>query len=334
MSANIQKVLVTGGAGYIGSHTAKALAMRGFEPVVYDNLAYGHRWAVQWGPFVEGDIGDKTKLLDTIRQHDIVAVIHLAAFAYVGESMTQPERYFDNNVKRSLALLDAVIQAGVRHVVFSSSCATYGTPERLPITEDTLQRPVNPYGETKLIIERALHWYGMAHGFSWAILRYFNAAGADPAGELGEDHSPETHLIPLVLDAALGRRTIEIYGDDYPTPDGTCVRDYIHVSDLAEAHVRALNYLVDGGSSIALNLGTGKGHSVKEVIGVAQSVTGRTVPHRVAPRRDGDPAILVADASLSARILDWHPQQSGLEKIVGTAWQWHLAHSARSDKCP
>lgn len=319
----MDKVLVTGGAGYIGSHTAKALANKGFVPVVYDNLVYGHRWAVQWGPFVEGDIGDKAKLLETIRHYEISAVIHLAAFAYIGESMKQPGRYFDNNVTRSLALLDTLVEAEVRHVVFSSSCATYGTPERLPITEDTPQRPVNPYGETKLIIERALHWYGAAYDLSCTTLRYFNAAGADPAGKLGEDHSPETHLIPLVLDAALGRRVIEIYGDDYPTPDGTCVRDYIHVSDLAEAHVKALDYLMNGGASVALNLGTGAGQSVKEVIGVVERVTGRKVPYRIVPRREGDPAKLVADSSLSGKILAWYPQQSDLENIIGTAWRWH-----------
>jgi UDP-arabinose 4-epimerase len=323
MAENTKHVLVTGGAGYIGSHAAKALSKRGFIPVVYDSLVYGHRWAVQGGPFVEGDIGDKAKLLETIRRYEISAVIHFAAFAYVGESMQRPELYFDNNVAKSLTLLDAVLEAGVRNVVFSSSCATYGTPTRMPITEDTPQLPVNPYGETKLIIERALRWYGAAHDISWTALRYFNAAGADPDGELGEVHSPETHLIPLVLDSALGLRTVEVYGDDYPTLDGTCVRDYIHVSDLADAHVLALDYLIDGGKSIALNLGTGVGQSVKQVIGVVEQVTGRKVAYRVAPRRAGDPAVLVADPSLAGKVLGWHPQCSRLESIVSSAWKWH-----------
>jgi UDP-arabinose 4-epimerase len=323
MAENTKHVLVTGGAGYIGSHAAKALASRGYIPVTYDSLVHGHRWAVQWGPFTEGDIGDKAKLLETIRRYEISAVIHFAAFAYVGESMQRPELYFDNNVAKSLTLLDAVLETGVRNVVFSSSCATYGTPARMPITEDTPQLPVNPYGETKLIVERALRWYGAAHDISWTALRYFNAAGADPDGELGEVHSPETHLIPLVLDSALGLRTVEVYGDDYPTPDGTCVRDYIHVSDLADAHVRALDYLTQGGASIALNLGTGIGQSVRQVIGAVERVTGRKVPHSVAPRREGDPAVLVADPSLAGKVLGWHPQHSRLESIVSSAWNWH-----------
>ena len=334
MTKNAKNVLVTGGAGYIGSHTAKALSSAGFVPVTYDNLVYGHRWAVQWGPFQEGDIGDKTKLMETIRRYEISAVIHFAAFAYFGESVKRPELYFDNNVTKSLALLDVVAEAGIRHVVFSSSCATYGTPTLIPITEDTPQLPVNPYGETKLIIERALRWYGPPHSISWTALRYFNAAGADLDGDLGEVHSPETHLIPLVLDSALGRRTVEIYGEDYPTPDGTCVRDYIHVSDLAEAHVRALDYLMKGGTPIALNLGTGDGHSVRQVIGAVEQVTGRKVPYRVAPRREGDPAVLVADPSLAGEVLAWRPRHSSLESIVGSAWKWHTtdleAHGHRS----
>lgn len=320
---NTRDILVIGGAGYIGSHTAKALARRGFVPVTYDSLVNGHRWAVRWGPLVEGDMGDKAKLLETIRRYEINAIIHFAAFAYVGESMRRPEIYFDNNVTKSLALLDTIVEAGVSHVVFSSSCATYGMPAQMPIKEDTPQLPVNPYGETKLIIERALSWYGAAHGFSWTALRYFNAAGADPDGELGEVHSPETHLIPLVMDSALGRRTVEVYGDDYPTPDGTCVRDYIHVSDLAEAHVQALDYLMKDGKSIALNLGTGAGRSVRQVMSAVEQVTGRKVSHRIVPRRAGDPAVLVADPSLAGKVLSWHPQHSSLENIVGSAWNWH-----------
>ena len=328
MSNSSEKhVLVTGGAGYIGSHAAKALAGRGYVPVSYDNLVYGHRWAVQSGPFVEGDIGDRAKLLETISRYNISAVMHFAAFAYVGESVKKPELYFNNNVTKSLILLDAIVDSGVRHIVFSSSCATYGTPERVPISEDNPQLPVNPYGETKLIMERALKWYAGAHDLTCAALRYFNAAGADLDGKLGENHSPETHLIPLVFEAIDGKRTLEVYGADYPTPDGTCVRDYIHVADLADAHVKALDYLFAGGESIAMNLGTGNGHSVKDVISVAQEVTGRPVPHNIVPRREGDPAMLVADASLAARVLDWHPQHSNLDSIIRTAWKWHSEDS-------
>lgn len=327
--AETQKnILVTGGAGYIGSHTAKALARAGFSPIAYDNLHQGHRRAVQWGPLVEGDIGNKEKLLETIDSHEISAVLHFAAFAYVGESMQKPEVYFDNNVRKSLTLLDALVEARVKHVIFSSSCATYGTPSCLPITEDTPQLPVNPYGETKLMFERALRWYAEAHRFSWTALRYFNAAGADPDGELGESHAPETHLIPLVLDSALGRRTLDVNGDDYPTPDGTCVRDYIHVADLADAHVQALTYLMDGGKSAALNLGTGHGCSVMQVIHAVEKVVGRKVAYRVCNRRQGDPAVLVADPSLAGEVLGWHPMQSGIDEIVGTAWKWHTGKLA------
>jgi UDP-glucose-4-epimerase GalE len=316
-------ILVTGGAGYIGSHAARALAARGFVPVTYDNLIHGHRWAVQYGPFVEGDIGDRAKLLETIRRYKISAAIHFAAFAYVGESVKQPAKYFDNNVTRSLILLDALLDSRVRHVVFSSSCATYGLPDRMPIAEDAPQHPMNPYGETKLIIERALRWYAAAYEFTFVTLRYFNAAGADPDGKLGEVHSPETHLIPLALEAIDGRGPLEVYGGDYPTPDGTCVRDYIHVADLADAHVRALDYLQRGGASIVLNLGTGTGHSVREVIRAAEEVTGRRVPHTIVSRRAGDPAILVADPSLACKVLAWHSQHSDLGCIVRSAWKWH-----------
>jgi len=318
-----EHVLVTGGAGYIGSHTAKAVALRGFVPVTYDNLSNGHRWAVRWGPFEQGDIGDQAKLAETIRRYGVRAIVHFAAFAYVGESMVQPERYFENNVSKSLSLLNVALETGVRHVVFSSSCATYGTPERVPITEDTPQHPVNPYGETKLAIERALYWYSKTQRLNSVALRYFNAAGADPEGDIGEAHSPETHLIPLVLEAAMGKRVLDIYGDDYATSDGTCVRDYVHVSDLADAHVRALDYLLRGGDSIALNLGTGIGHSIMEVINSVERVTGRKVSHRVAPRRPGDPAVLVAAPRLSEEILGWKPSHSQLDSIVSTAWKWY-----------
>jgi UDP-arabinose 4-epimerase len=319
-----KNILVTGGAGYIGSHACKALARAGYTPIAYDNLVYGHRDAVRWGPFVEGDLGDAARLADTLARHEVAAVIHFAAFAYVGESMEKPQLYFRNNVVNTLALLDAMLTAGLRHIVFSSSCATYGTPARVPITEDTPQRPVNPYGESKLICERAIHWYGEAYRMSYAALRYFNAAGADPDGEIGEAHEPETHLVPLVLATALGRRVqIDLYGTDYPTPDGSAVRDYIHVQDLAEAHVAALGHLLDGGASLALNLGTGAGHSVREVIAAAERVTGRRIARREMARRAGDPPVLVADVARARASLGWQARMSGLDSILGTAWAWH-----------
>jgi UDP-glucose-4-epimerase GalE len=322
MSKNI---LVTGGAGYIGSHACKALAGAGYTPIAYDNLIYGHREAVRWGPLVEADLADRSRLAATLAEHDISAVMHFAAFAYVGESMTKPGLYFRNNLVNTLGLLDEMVVAGVRHIVFSSTCATYGTPERTPITEDTPQRPVNPYGESKLMVERALHWYGEAHGLRYAALRYFNAAGADPDGEIGEDHDPETHLIPLILDTAIGRRKqIDIYGTDYPTPDGTAVRDYIHVQDLAEAHVAAIGHLARGGDNLRLNLGTGAGHSVREVIDAAERVTGRRIARHEGPRRPGDPPVLVADPSRARDRLGWTARMSDLDSILGTAWTWHM----------
>lgn len=319
-----KSILVTGGAGYIGSHACKALAKAGYEPVAYDNLVYGHKEAVRWGPLVEGDVGDRVLVAETIRRHAIGAVMHFAAFAYVGESVEQPEKYFQNNVVNTLSMLEGMRAAGVKSIVFSSTCATYGLPEIMPIREETPQHPVNPYGETKLMVERALHWYGVAHGLRYVALRYFNAAGADPDGEIGEDHQPETHLIPLILDAATGRRShIGVFGTDYPTPDGSAVRDYIHVQDLADAHVRALRYLDDGGESCALNLGTGQGHSVIETIAAARRVTGRPIPSRDSPRRPGDPPVLVADATRAREKLGWVPALGALDHIIGTAWAWH-----------
>jgi len=319
-----KNILVTGGAGYIGSHTAKALARAGYRPVTYDSLVYGHRHAVKWGPFVEGDIADTAKLERVIQDEAIDAVVHFAAFAYVGESVTKPEIYFQNNVVGSLSLLDAMRHTGVKPIVFSSTCATYGMPDRMPITEETLQRPINPYGETKLMIERALAWYGPAHDIRSVSLRYFNACGADPEGEIGEEHDPETHLIPLILDAALGKRAaIDVYGTDYPTPDGTAVRDYIHVQDLADAHVKALAYLFDGGQTTQVNLGTGTGNSVREVIDAVERVTGRPVPKREVARRAGDPPELVADPSKANSLLGWKPQMSDIDSIIRTAWAWH-----------
>ena len=318
-----QSILVTGGAGYVGSHACKALASGGFRPVVYDNLSRGHEVAVRWGPFVKGDLHDGAKLVAALREHRISAVLHFAAFAYVGESVTDPGLYYQNNVGGTLSLLAAMREAEVGTIVFSSTCAVYGVPEALPIGESTPKAPLNPYGDTKLAIERALHWYGGAYGLRHMALRYFNAAGADPEGEIGEDHEPETHLIPLVLRAALGTgQPVAIFGTDYPTPDGTAIRDYVHVSDLADAHVRALAHLAAGGDSGALNLGTGQGCSVREVIAAVERIGGRAVLRREAPRRPGDPPELVADPPASAARLGWRPRHSDLDTIIATALAW------------
>ena len=324
-------ILVTGGAGYIGSHACKALARAGYEPVAYDSLVRGHRDAVRWGPLVEGDLADRALLVATLKRHRVDAVMHFAAFAYVEESVREPALYFRNNVINTFGLFEAMREAGAGRIVFSSTCATYGVPERVPIAEDMPQHPVNPYGEGKLMVERALHWLDAAQGLKFAALRYFNAAGADPDGEIGEDHDPETHLIPLILQTALKQRAeIAIYGTDYPTPDGSAVRDYIHVQDLAEAHVRALQYLEGGGSSVALNLGTGTGHSVRETIASAERVTGLSIPKREAPRRAGDPPALVADARRARAVLGWQACVSDIDTIVATAWAWHSARAGRA----
>ena len=316
-------VLITGGAGYIGSHTAKLLAKAGLQPVVFDNLERGNREAVRWGPLVEADLADRGALTKVFGRYPIEAVIHFAAFAYVGESMQSPELYFRNNLVNTINLLDVMREQKVRKIVFSSSCATYGQPKDVPIREDHIQSPVNPYGESKLMVERLLYWYGRIHGLSSVALRYFNAAGADPEGEIGEDHDPETHLIPLAISAALGQTPyLEIYGTDYDTADGTAVRDYLHVTDLADAHLAALRYLDHGGASDAFNLGAGKGHSVREVLAMVARLSGQTVPARERPRREGDPAALIADATKAARVLDWRPRHSSLEEIVQTAWNW------------
>jgi UDP-arabinose 4-epimerase len=327
MGADTRNVLVTGGAGYIGSHTCKALAAAGYLPVVLDSLVYGHRWAVRWGPFERADLADRKAIERVLRERRIGAVVHFAAYAYVGESMTDPGKYFRNNVANTLNLLEAMRVAGVEQIVFSSTCATYGVPDAVPIAEDHPQRPVNPYGESKLFIERALHWHGVAHGLRWMALRYFNAAGADPDGEIGEDHDPETHLIPLAIETALGRRhELQVMGTDYPTADGTAIRDFVHVTDLADAHVRALRHLEREGASGALNLGTGSGHSVREVIAMVERVSGRTINARNAPRRAGDPPALVAAPGRARQLLGWRPQWSSLESIVQTAYRWHGAH--------
>jgi UDP-arabinose 4-epimerase len=317
-------ILIVGGAGYIGSHTAKRIAQAGEEPVVLDNLVYGHRWAVRWGPFVEGDCGDAALVAHVIKEHRVTAVIHFAAFAYVGESVAHPRRYFRNNVVGTLNLLDTMVDAGVRDIVFSSTCATYGVPRAVPIAEDHPQAPVNPYGESKLAVEKILDWYGPAYGLRFAALRYFNAAGADPEGEIGEDHDPETHLIPLAIDTALGRREVlDVYGTDYPTPDGTAVRDYIHVSDLADAHVLALEQLQRGTLSLKLNLGTGRGHSVREVVVAVGKAAGRAVATREVGRRAGDPPALVADARKANAILGWRARYPDIDTIVEHAVRWH-----------
>jgi len=317
-------ILVTGGAGYVGSHACKALAAAGHTPVTYDNLSRGHREFARWGPLEVGDLGDAAKLDAVFARHRIEAVMHFAALAYVGESVEQPALYYRNNVGGTLELLEAMRRAGVQRLVFSSTCATYGVPERMPITEDLPQQPINPYGATKLMIERVLRDYDPAYGLRSVALRYFNAAGCDPDGEVGEDHEPETHLIPRVLMAADGMLPrIDVFGTDYPTPDGTCLRDYIHVADLADGHVRALDYLQRGGASTAINLGTGRAFSVREVIAAAERVTGRRIPVHEGPRRAGDPPVLVADATRARTVLGFAPRFTEIEPIVATAWRWH-----------
>ena len=317
-------ILVTGGAGYIGSHTCKCLAAAGYRPVVLDNLVQGHRWAAKWGPLIVGDISDSELVRRTVAEFDVKAVIHFAAHAYVGESVQNPRKYFRNNVSGTLAFLETLLDTGVDKIVFSSSCATYGIPHQLPIKEDHPQRPINPYGVSKLIIENVLGWYEKAYGLRSMILRYFNAAGADPEGEIGEDHSPETHLIPLVIAAAQRKSpAVEIFGTDYDTQDGTAVRDYVHVMDLAAAHVKAVSRLLLNGPGDQLNLGTGRGHTIREVISAVEAVSGRSVPYREGPRRAGDPAALVADPTRAEAVLAWRPQFSELRSIVETAWRWH-----------
>jgi UDP-arabinose 4-epimerase len=318
------RVLVTGGAGYIGSHTAKALDKRGHDPIVLDNLKYGHRWAVRWGPLIEADLSDQDGLRDVLHKHQIGAVLHFAGASRVGESMHMPAEYFRNNVCNMINLLDAMCDSGVRHIVFSSTCATYGNPEHIPIREEHPQHPLSPYGESKLIGERVLKWYGGAYGLSWTSLRYFNAAGADLEGQIGEVHSPETHLIPRAIAAACGDLPhLEIFGTDYETPDGTAVRDYVHVADLASAHVMAVERLAQGGSSIALNLGSAQGHSVLQVIAAVEKIVGGKLSLKNCIRRAGDPPVLVSETSLAYRELKWAPIHSSLDKIVETAAHWY-----------
>jgi len=320
------RVLVTGGAGYVGSHSAKLLAERKHEVTVVDNLAEGHRAAVGKLPLVVADLLDRERVTALIRDKRIEAVMHFAAFAYVGVSVTEPAKYYQNNIVGTLALLDAMRDTGVNRIVFSSTCATYGIPQRVPISEDHPQSPINPYGFTKLAIERALADYSRAYGLGYAALRYFNAAGAAADGTIGEDHDPETHLIPLVLQVALGQRQhAEIFGTDYSTPDGTCVRDYIHVDDLATAHLAALEQLKPG-DELKLNLGTGQGASVKQVIDCCREITGHPIPTREGLRRPGDPPELVADPSAAKRILGWEAKYKDVRSIIETAWRWHNKH--------
>ena len=320
---NSDPILIPGGAGYIGAHACKALAAAGYVPVTFDNLVCGHESAVQWGPLVQGDLCDRARLDEAFETYRPEAVMHFAAFSLVGESVSDPGKYYRNNVLGSLNLFEAMRDHGVDKLVFSSTCATYGEPQVLPIPDDHPQNPVNPYGASKLMVERMARDFGKAHGLRSIFLRYFNAAGADPDGETGEDHEPETHLIPLVLQVAAGLRPhIAIFGTDYDTPDGTCLRDYIHVSDLADAHVLALKALEGGAGTTAYNLGTGRAYSVREVIETARAVTGRPIPVVEQPRRPGDPARLVANAAKAQKELGWTPKMDDLSVMIETAWKW------------
>jgi len=317
-------ILVCGGAGYIGSHTNKLLNQQGYETVVFDSLVYGHRELVKWGTLIEGDLSEYEAIDQVFKRHKIDAIFHFAAYAYVGESVTDPAKYYRNNVANTINLLDAMRANNCYKIIFSSTCATYGDPEQVPITEDMPQNPINPYGATKLMVERILKDYATAYGLKYVALRYFNAAGADPDGEIGEWHEPETHLIPLVLDAASGKReSISVFGTDYPTRDGTCIRDYIHVSDLATAHLLAMQYLNSGGESDCFNLGNTEGTSVLEVIEATKKITGTSFQVEYAQRRQGDPPILVGDNTKIKRVLGWKPIYGDMETIVAHAWAWH-----------
>ncbi len=323
-------LLVTGGAGYIGSHACKALAAAGYTPISFDNLIHGHRWAVPWGPLEIGDIADRVRLDEVMAKYQPAAVMHFAAFAYVGESVQDPGKYYRNNVAGTLTLLEAMRDHCIDKLIFSSSCATYGIPDAVPILEDHTQHPINPYGASKLMIERMLQDFEVAHGLRSISLRYFNAAGADPDGEIGEAHDPETHLIPLVLAAAAGDRpAITVFGSDYDTPDGTCIRDYIHVSDLADAHLLALNALINGAKTTSYNLGNGQGFSVREIVDAVYRVTGLKVPFTLGPRRSGDPANLVGDATRAMKELGWRPRLSDIDTMIFTAWQWYKHFSSK-----
>jgi UDP-glucose-4-epimerase GalE len=326
MAGRKPAVLVTGGAGYIGSHAVRELWRAGFRPIAYDNLSEGHRPAVRHGELVRGDLASPGRLLATLKRFRVRAVMHVAANCLVGESVADPAKYYRNNLVHTFNLLGALRAAKVGALVFSSTAAVYGEPERTPIPEDAPARPINPYGETKWAGERMIGYFGDAHGLRSVSLRYFNASGADEAGDLGEDHDPETHLVPVVLRAALAGAPVTVHGNDYPTRDGTCVRDYVHVSDLADAHVLALRQLLDGAPGGAYNLGNGTGYTVQEVLDQAREVTGREIATRVGPRRPGDPAVLVASSEKAVRELGWKPRRAALRDIVETAWRWHESH--------
>ena len=317
-------ILVCGGAGYIGSHINKQLHLEGYDTVVFDNLVYGHREAVKWGEFVQGDLKNISDIETVFENHTIDAVFHFAAYAYVGESVKEPEKYYYNNVANTLNLLKVMKAHGCNKIIFSSTCATYGEPDRVPITEDMPQNPINPYGATKLMMERIFKDYHTAYGLEFVVLRYFNAAGCDPDGEIGESHDPETHIIPLVLDAASGARPdIKVFGTDYDTPDGSCIRDYIHVTDLASAHLLALHHLEDGKGSDFFNLGNARGTSVLEVVDSVKRVTGRDFKVTLTDRRPGDPAKLVGSSEKAQRVLGWKPMYADIDTIVSHAWNWH-----------
>ena len=323
----MKSILVVGGAGYIGSYMCKYLARNGYQPIVLDNLIYGHKEAVRWGPFFEGSMADWNLLNRIFSEYEIAAVMHFAAFCYVGESITEPAKYYHNNVAETISLLEMMIEKNISNFIFSSSCATYGEPVEIPITEHHSQNPINPYGRSKLMVEQILRDFRNAYDLEYVSLRYFNAAGADPDGELGEDHMPETHLIPLVLQTALGQREVlHIFGDDYPTKDGTCVRDYIHIDDLAQAHLLALERLINNIGGGEYNLGNGNGESVKEVVKIAGKITGKPIATKITERRIGDPAVLIGSSEKAIRELGWRPQFSDLDMIIETAWKWHKNH--------
>ncbi len=322
-----KEILVVGGAGYIGSHVCKALARKGYRPITIDSLVCGHRESVRWGPLYVGSMSDAGLLEKIFNSHKISAVMHFAAFCYVGESVTDPGKYYRNNVAETLALLEEMVRAQVKRFIFSSSCATYGEPLEIPMTEEHPQAPINPYGRSKRMVEEILSDFRDPYGIESVCLRYFNAAGADPEGEIGEDHRPETHLIPLILQTALGKReAISVFGDDYPTADRTAIRDYIHVNDLAQAHLLALEQLLSGRGGGRYNLGNGQGHSVMEVIETARRVTKEKIPAKIEPRREGDPAVLIGSSGLAMTELGWRPQMADIHKIIETAWEWHRNH--------
>ena len=323
----MKNILVVGGAGYIGSHMCKYLANNGYNPIVLDNLVHGHRQAVKWGAFIEGSIGDSKLIRHAFSEYQIAAVMHFAAFCYVDESVTDPGKYYRNNVANTLNLLEVMVEKNVNNFIFSSSCATYGEPVEIPVTEQHPQNPINPYGRTKLMIEQILEDFKSAYGLEYVSLRYFNAAGADPDGELGEDHNPETSLIPLVLQVALGQKDkINVFGDDYSTQDGTCIRDYIHINDIAQAHFLALERLLNGHSGGKYNLGNGIGYSVREVIEVARNITKNPIQLKIVERRPGDPGILIGSCQKAISDLGWNPRFPDLHTIIETAWKWHKSH--------